>query len=78
MVTDQTLIEFAILQYASDEDFKTYADDWLSKLRERNPQLPDTPQACFAAPVNGDGTPLAKYVLEGFELAKGKEPHASS
>ena len=77
MVTEKTLIEFAVLQYHSDEDFKEFADGWLAKLRERNPDLPGDAAACFATPVNGDGTPLAKYVLEGFETSKGKVPYAS-
>lgn len=77
MVTEKTLIEFAVMQYISDEDFKEFADDWLGRLREKKSDLPAEAAACFAMVVNEDGTPLAKYVLEGFENAKGKTPYAS-
>ncbi len=77
MVTETTLIEFAVMQYNSDGEFKAFADEWLGRLRAQNSALPMEAQACFAEPVNEVGTPLAKYVLEGFEASKGKAPYAS-
>ena len=77
MVTNQTLIEFACLQYCNNEDFKLFADAWFSKLSGLL-AFADSVQACFATPVDKGGTPLAKYLLEKFEGLSERRPHSSS
>lgn len=76
-MTPDTVIEFARLQYRTHAEFRLFTDDWLTEIRAKNPDLPLDAQACFAMPVNGVGTPLASFILEGYEARVGKRPYSS-
>lgn len=78
MLDKQTLISFAETQYKHNEEFKAYADDYMQRLLVRHPNLPNTLLEFLSTPVNKEETPLAKYILDGYEMLKDKLPSQST
>lgn len=73
-MTNESLIEFACLQYRNDVDFRAYADALMDGMRLPHRQFPI--EVSLSSPATAEGTPLAKYVLERYEATKGKRPHS--
>lgn len=72
-MTHASLIEYAWLQYRTDEAFRDFTHDMLTGLGLAWQQL--GVEACLKSPATGSGVPLARYVLERYEASQEKQPH---
>ena len=65
MLTDQTLVDYALLQFKQEPEFKEFVAGRLAQLKVGGVKLPESIEDCLSVQVS-PGIPLAKLLIEAF------------
>lgn len=77
MLTNQSMTQYALLQYQSDTAFKYFVDENIAKLQpsfNANTTIADL----FMCVVNPHGLTLAKYLLDKWEIHNDRRVYSAA